>query len=246
MKKLNLALLSLMALWTIANAQIATDNSLTKLYIATFDRAPDKAGFEYWKSSDLQLEEITQSFFDQPETQEEYPEDMAVEEFIHQVYENILDREADDEWLQYWMDALEAGMPRDIFILAIINGVQWDDVNFLDNKAYIGKLFTTYGLYNDALAKELMDMIHSETSYSDTLKAIYTLNTKMPHLKLDTSTWTQWDMIWAEIDMWIFEDRDIYDISWELNGEDFARSHSVLGGNEYKTYTPKTNTYYDG
>lgn len=48
----------------------------------------------------------------------------------------------------------------------------------------------------------------------------YTLNTKMPHLKLDTSTWIQWDMIWAEIDMCIFEDRDIYDISWELNGED--------------------------
>ena len=47
-------------------AEVATQTNVTRLYIATFDRTPDIAGLNYWVgSSNLSLESIAQSFFDQ-------------------------------------------------------------------------------------------------------------------------------------------------------------------------------------
>ncbi|MBL0721742.1 MAG: hypothetical protein JJV88_04100 [Sulfurovum sp.] len=44
-------------------------DNVTKLYIATFGRAPKKEGSNYWLyESKLNLEDIARSFFDQPET----------------------------------------------------------------------------------------------------------------------------------------------------------------------------------
>ncbi|WP_367278395.1 DUF4214 domain-containing protein [Sulfurimonas sp.] len=44
-------------------------NDVCKLYVATFNRAPDAAGLSYWvNNSGLSIEGIAQSFFDQPET----------------------------------------------------------------------------------------------------------------------------------------------------------------------------------
>lgn len=55
-------------------AEEATDESVAGLYVATFDRAPDGAGLDYWvEESNLSLEGIAESFFDQPETKEKYP-----------------------------------------------------------------------------------------------------------------------------------------------------------------------------
>ena len=48
--------------------------NVTKVYVATFDRAPDKAGLDYWvNNSGLSLEAIATSFFDQDETKALYP-----------------------------------------------------------------------------------------------------------------------------------------------------------------------------
>jgi len=55
-------------------AQEVTTDSITKLYVATFDRAPDKSGVDYWiNSSGLSLEDIATSFFEQQETKAKYP-----------------------------------------------------------------------------------------------------------------------------------------------------------------------------
>ena len=126
-----------MALWTIANAQIATDNSLTKLYIATFDRAPDTVGLEYWIQSWLSLEEIAQSFFEQQETLEKY-NGKSNRELIDIVYLNLFQREVDEEGLLYWQNALETqAVSRDKFILATMNGALGDDAILLNTKTTI-------------------------------------------------------------------------------------------------------------
>ena len=53
---------------TLLQATLATQENLTKLYIATFDRAPDVKGLQYWLDSGWEIEAIAISFFDQDET----------------------------------------------------------------------------------------------------------------------------------------------------------------------------------
>ncbi len=78
MKKIILFILFfLMGLSSIqANTNEKVQDGLMSLYIATFNRAPDAKGFNYWlNESGLTLEEIAQSFFDQPETQKRRKEE---------------------------------------------------------------------------------------------------------------------------------------------------------------------------
>ncbi len=117
-------------------AQKPTVENVTELYVATFDRVPDKAGLNYWLyDSNLELEGIASSFFDQPETQEKYPKDTTTEEFIISVYNNLFDRDPQSEGLQYWKEELEnKNISRSNFILAVINGALGDDANILKSK----------------------------------------------------------------------------------------------------------------
>ncbi len=62
--------------FTILNAseKAPTQEEVSKLYVATFNRVPDKGGLDYWiNDSGLTLSGIAKSFFDQPETQKLYP-----------------------------------------------------------------------------------------------------------------------------------------------------------------------------
>ncbi|HKK66575.1 MAG TPA: DUF4214 domain-containing protein, partial [Bacteroidales bacterium] len=55
-----------------------TKQEVTEVYVATFNRAPSAEGLDYWVNEsfggDPEIEQIAMSFFDQPETQEKYPE----------------------------------------------------------------------------------------------------------------------------------------------------------------------------
>ncbi len=102
----------------------ATRDDIALLYVATFNRAPDSAGLDYWASQDMSLEEIAQSFFDQPETQETYG-DATTEDFITQVYQNVLDRDPDSEGLEYWKSELHNHhIDKSEYILAVVNAAQ--------------------------------------------------------------------------------------------------------------------------
>ena len=128
-----------------------TKEEVTKLYVATFDRAPDSIGLNYWvNESGLSLKGIAQSFFEQDETKEKYPEGTTNEYFVSKLYENLFDREADEEGLNYWEDELSKGsLTRDKLILAMINGAQDNqngyDLKVLENKTSIGLEFAQNG-----------------------------------------------------------------------------------------------------
>ncbi len=142
-------LLVLLFITTLLSATTPTQRSLTKLYIATFDRAPDASGLEYWLNSGMSQENIASSFFEQSETKEKYPDELTNEDFIIEVYTNILNRAPDQAGLDYWLSELDSGdISRSVFIQAAINGAQGDDATVLENKTIVGLAFARDG-HND-------------------------------------------------------------------------------------------------
>lgn len=152
MKK-NLILLSL----TVATllAQEPTKENVAQLYVATFDRASESAGLNYWLyDSGLNLEGIARSFFDQKETKLRYPSYLSTEDFIKAVYRNLFDREPDEAGLKYWKDQIDNGIiPRDEFILATINGALGKDKQIMSNKTDVSLYFADSSLSDVRMAE---------------------------------------------------------------------------------------------
>ena len=82
---------------SLLHAEVPTKESVTKLYVATFNRAPDQAGLVYWSThADFKtIEPIAESFFYQEETQLLYPNTMDNSEFVNEIYNNLFNRDAE-------------------------------------------------------------------------------------------------------------------------------------------------------
>ena len=121
----------LISLNIYASEEVPTQEEVAKLYVATFNRAPDADGLNYWTNdSGLKLSEIAQSFFDQPETKELYPSGVSNRDFVEAVYQNLFNREPDTQGWNYWEEELDKGnISKNSFIIAIINGAQNNDIS---------------------------------------------------------------------------------------------------------------------
>ncbi len=140
---------------------------MTKLYVATLDRAPDAQGLDYWVKLGLFLEEIAKSFFDQPELDIKYPKGTTNKEFIEAIYNNLFKRVPDDKGWDYWAKELDNGtIPRSLFILSVINGAFGDDAKMLNNKASVG---LTYALKNKDNISDAIDIIKEVTIDSNSV-----------------------------------------------------------------------------
>jgi len=152
-------------------AQKADKDNLTELYIATFDRAPDIDGINYWLNSNFSLEDITRSFFDQTETKEKYPDRLSTDEFIVEIYKNLFKRAPDSDGQKYWRDGLDSGsVEKSTFILASTNGAKGDDETILSNKKEIGLYFMQHNLNDANLSKEVMREVTHDMSTVDDAK----------------------------------------------------------------------------
>jgi len=149
----------------IVDPNTPTIENITLLYIATFNRAPDKAGIDYWvNNSGLNVNEIAASFFDQKETQELY-KGYNNHEFIKAVYKNLFNREPDSAGWQYWESELNNHrIAKSHFILAVINGALGDDAKILENKQKVGLAFVHKDLNDINKAKEIMKSITADPS----------------------------------------------------------------------------------
>ena len=141
--------------------------NLVELYVASFNRAPDSVGLDYWGSrlSDgMSLQDIAKSFFVQTETVAAYPSNMPTSDFVTKVYNNVLSRGPDTGGLNYWVGELNNGhVTKDSFLLAIINGAMAPtgsavDRQTLANKESVGEHYAIYqGLNNSTTwAKDVM------------------------------------------------------------------------------------------
>ena len=147
---------------------------LVELYVASFNRAPDAIGLNYWGgrlSDGMILPNIAKSFFDQPETIKAYPGTMADTDFVTKIYKNVLNRAPDDSGQTYWLNELKLGhVTRDTFMLTIINGARATtgslvDQQTLSNKELVGAHFAlTKGLSDLSWAAQVMANVTSLSS----------------------------------------------------------------------------------
>ncbi len=129
-----------------------------RLYVATFNRAPDAAGLAYWAyESPLSLEEIARSFFDQSETRALYPEGTTTTQKVTSAYANLFNRAPDTAGLAYWVSQIDSGaVGQSSMLLALINGALGDDAAILANKTEIGLYFAEAGLNDTDWAAAVM------------------------------------------------------------------------------------------
>lgn len=156
-------LISLFIYMTILHATLPTQNNVSKLYVATFNRAPDAAGLNFWIfDSGFPLEDIARSFFDQPETRALYPDGTTTLSFIRSIYSNLFNREPDAEGQAYWVDALDTGkVSKSVFILAVVNGALGNDAEILNNKTLVGLTYALKGLDDINLARAVMKNVNA-------------------------------------------------------------------------------------
>lgn len=149
--------------WMTRTASLSLQQltGLAQIYIASFNRAPDALGFDYWGSQHaggMALSDIAASFFVQPEAAAAYPAGQPTTAFVSQVYGNVLGRSPDNAGLNYWVGQLDSNsVGKNIFLLAVINGATGPDVSTLANKSAVGLHFAlTQGLSNGTWGKSVM------------------------------------------------------------------------------------------
>ena len=171
----SILILGILVLFGVSTILLAEDNETTisidktlstrgkeiaSLYLATFNRFPDMDGLDYWESTELTIEEISQSFFDQREARLLYPKTDTNTIFIQKVYQNFLNRSPDDLGLAYWESELDSGrVDRGRFILAVINGAKDSDRDFLNQRDRVMDAFIKSELSNSK-SKEILDELN--------------------------------------------------------------------------------------
>ncbi len=136
---------------------LPTKAEITKLYVASFKRAPDAGGLQYWFNTRLTLKEIATYFFDSPEMQEEYPPGSTTQDFVEAVYLNLFNRPSDPGGLAYWVNVIDKGwITRADLILYAIDTDSDSDAVILANKTEVGLAFATAGLSDPDDTRDIM------------------------------------------------------------------------------------------
>ena len=139
---------------TIAPSNLVND-SITKLYIGYFDRAPDPSGETYWVTqfnNGMSLSAIAESYSVQAESTTLYPflanpntaSAAAINTFIAAIYQNLFNRAPDAGGQAYYVQQLQNGQNTvGGTIVAIESGAQGNDLAILNNKLTVGDYFDT-------------------------------------------------------------------------------------------------------
>ncbi|OWW20946.1 Ig-like domain-containing protein [Noviherbaspirillum denitrificans] len=103
-----------------------TDNQLAliKLYLASFNRAPEKNGLDYWSTqlaSGKSFSSIVSTVFSLDVVKAIYPDVLPDDAFLTQIYINIFNKLPDPEGLGYWMGKLALGAQRSALVMDMIN-----------------------------------------------------------------------------------------------------------------------------
>jgi hypothetical protein len=234
---------------------------VSKLYVATFNRAPDAAGLNYWvNDSHLTLEGIAKSFFAQPETQKLYPEGTSNRDFIKSVYLNLFNRLPDDAGWDYWEAELNShAYSRDAFILVVIGGAKDDengmDKTILENKNEVGLYFANAGLGNDDFPTEVMHGVTASPKSVDFIKNKIDNN----EISIDVweATYNPYDTIVSPITGRVWLDRNLgasqvctsYNdelcygdyYQWGRNSDGHEKATSDITSEDSQTITPNHN-----
>lgn len=95
----------------MATTPSAQQLSVTNLYTALFNRAPDAAGLKFWTQALINgtsLATITQGFLGTPEAAAIYPAAQTSAQFVTSFYQTVFGRAPDAGGLAFWMNSLDA------------------------------------------------------------------------------------------------------------------------------------------
>lgn len=86
-----------------------------RLYQAAFDRQPDLSGLGYWIAhldAGLSLRDVAASFLGSQEFERRYGAAQPDQQFVTELYENVLHRAPEQAGLDFWLRALDNGAMR--------------------------------------------------------------------------------------------------------------------------------------
>ncbi|HYD95417.1 MAG TPA: Ig-like domain-containing protein [Noviherbaspirillum sp.] len=101
-----------------------TQLSLIKLYLASFNRAPEKNGLDYWSTqlaAGKPFSSIVSTVFSLDVVKAIYPDVLPDDAFLTQIYINIFNKLPDKDGLAYWTGRLELGAQRAQLVMDMIN-----------------------------------------------------------------------------------------------------------------------------
>jgi len=147
-----------------------TREDVAKLYVATFNRAPDAAGLDYWlnDSEASNLEELGNAMLASPEASA--TNTGSDTDFLESLYANLFNREADEGGLAYWLSELESGnVSRESMVATLIKGAEAptgsaEDKAIMDNKTTVGLEFAEKGLSSKEDASAVLANVTADTS----------------------------------------------------------------------------------
>lgn len=151
----------------IGQISAADLTTLTELYIAYFNRAPDALGLSFWATvfvkNGFSFDQIADLFFDQPETVALYSS-VSNDAFVTAVYNNVLGRNPDQDGFDFWTTQLNAGnVTASSFILDLLAGARAAtglpaDVAYIEDKTDLGLYFAVIQGQNSLVdAIDVMD-----------------------------------------------------------------------------------------
>jgi len=149
-KRLAIALLSI--LWVIsASAQIREftvyEDRVLDAYLAYYGRPADPAGLEFWadrlEAKGGNLDSIIEAFGESSEFQDRFGSLTNIQ-LVTNLYDQLFGRAPDDGGLNFYVDGLDSGaFSLQQISLAILDGVQNDDITIVDNKLEFSRHYVT-------------------------------------------------------------------------------------------------------
>jgi len=150
---------------------------VTKIYIAAFNRTPDKGGLDFWVNAYLNgtsIAIIADGFVASAEYANNYPSYLTNSEYVSRIYQNVFARDVDLSGKTFWVGALnsgavtKAGLLNELVKAAMANGSS--DGLRLTNQADFGIYCATNDIpYTNV--SSLLSSITYETSSLDAAKA---------------------------------------------------------------------------
>ena len=202
---------SLQNSWFNGALKLATSNPsqfkmMTQMYLAYFNRAPDAIGLDFWAAASYEGSsniQISNTFASTPEFIRTYgsissqSSSLALSNFVTAVYENALDRPAEQAGLNFWLNGLLTNQvtPGNL-ILSIIEAVNaqtgtTDSIYFSNKTSAATHYAVTDGLTNTTQAKAVMNIFNSTYQASGITTAVTAANTLSDQYLADVATTPQ-------------------------------------------------------
>lgn len=175
---------------------------LVGVYVASFSRAPDFAGLNYWAhdlaalsskglSNTAAIQEITATMYTAGSQNGEKGSSMSNSAYVDYLYNNVLGRGPDAAGQAWWVNDLNNGSPRDNFLATYLQAAleHQSDATYVQARISVAKYAAQ--LNRDGGNVDLSGVLSGVTNANNALTKIEALQAFMPKsAEIDTITLT--------------------------------------------------------